>query len=108
MRRFLSAHFASAYSVLPSKAGGLIILIKETLSEDALAAVLSAPPRTKTGLRDRAILVTLYDSAVRLDELLSIKLGDMMLVGEYPCIYIHGNPCTSHYQPFFTLCCLPK
>jgi integrase len=64
---------------------------KKTLSEDALAAILSAPPQTKNGLRDRAILVTLYDSAVRLGELLRIKLGDINLDGEYPYIFIHGK-----------------
>jgi len=64
---------------------------KKTLSEDALVAVLSAPPQTKMGLRDRTILVTMYDSAVRLSELLRIKLGDMTLDGEYPFIFIHGK-----------------
>jgi site-specific recombinase XerD len=63
----------------------------EILSEDALAAVLSAPPQTKMGLRDRTLLVTMYDSAVRLSELLGIKLGDITLAGEYPCIFIHGK-----------------
>jgi len=64
---------------------------KSVLCEDALAAVLSAPPQTKMGLRDRAILVTMYDSAVRLAELLTIKLGDITLDGEYPYIFIHGK-----------------
>jgi len=64
---------------------------KEVLTENALAAVLSAPPQTKMGLRDRAIMVTLYDSAVRISELLSIKLGDMVLDGEYPCVFIRGK-----------------
>jgi site-specific recombinase XerD len=64
---------------------------KEVLSKNALAAVLAAPPQTKMGLRDRAILVTLYDSAVRLNELLTIKLGDITLDGEYPCVFIHGK-----------------
>lgn len=68
-----------------------ILKEKEILSEDALAAVLSAPPQTKMGLRDRAILVTLYDSAVRISELLTIRLGDMTLDGEYPCVFIHGK-----------------
>jgi site-specific recombinase XerD len=63
----------------------------EILSEGALAAILSAPPQTKIGLRDRAILVTIYDSAVRLSELLGIKLGDLSLDGEYPYIFIHGK-----------------
>jgi len=65
--------------------------VKKVLSEDALAAILSAPPQTKMGLRDRAILVVMYDSAVRLNELLTIKLGDITLHGEYPCVFIHGK-----------------
>jgi site-specific recombinase XerD len=64
---------------------------KEVLSEDALAAILSAPSQSKMGLRDRAILIALYDSAVRLSELLKIKLGDMTLDGEYPCVFIRGK-----------------
>ena len=63
----------------------------KVLSEDALAAVLSAPPKTKMGLRDRAILITLYDSAVRLSELLTVKLGDIRFDGEYPSIFILGK-----------------
>lgn len=64
---------------------------KELLSTAALAAILSAPSQSKMGLRDRTIMVTLYDSAVRLSELLGIKLGDMMLKGEYPYAFIHGK-----------------
>ena len=64
---------------------------QEVLTEDALAAILSAPPQTKMGLRDRTILITLYDSAVRLSELLSIRIGDMNLNGEYPYAFIHGK-----------------
>ena len=64
---------------------------KEVLSEEALAAIFSAPPHTKMGLRDRTILITLYDSAVRLSELLRIRIGDMNLDGEYPYTFIHGK-----------------
>jgi site-specific recombinase XerD len=64
---------------------------KEILSAAALAAILSAPPQTKMGLRDRTIMVILYDSAVRLGELLGIRLGDMILEGEYPYVFIHGK-----------------
>jgi site-specific recombinase XerD len=64
---------------------------KETLSEDALATILSAPPHTQMGLRDRAILVTIYDTAVRLSELVKIKIGDISLDGEYPYVFIHGK-----------------
>ena len=64
---------------------------KETLSEEALAAILAAPPLTKMGMRDRAILIVLYDSAIRLDELLSVKLQDITLSCEYASILIHGK-----------------
>ena len=64
---------------------------KEVLNEDAIAAILSAPPQTKMGLRDRTILITLYDSAVRLSELLGIRIGDMNLDVEYPYAFIHGK-----------------
>ena len=64
---------------------------KVTLSEEALAAILAAPPLTRMGMRDRAIIILLYDSAIRLDELLTIKLQDINLSGEYPGILIHGK-----------------
>lgn len=64
---------------------------KETLSEEALAAILAAPPQTKMGLRDRAILVTMYDSAVRVSELLAIRLGDITLDGDFPYVFINGK-----------------
>jgi len=64
---------------------------KPLLGMDALTAILAAPPQTRMGLRDRTILVTLYDSAMRLDELLSIKLGHMDLAGKEPCILLHGK-----------------
>ena len=64
---------------------------KKVLSEDALAAIIEAPPLTKMGMRNRAILITLYDSAMRLDELLSIRLCDVNLSSEYPCILLNGK-----------------
>ena len=64
---------------------------KETLSEEALAAILAAPPMTKTGMRDRAIIITLYDSALRLEELLSVRLCDISLHNNHPSILIEGK-----------------
>jgi site-specific recombinase XerD len=78
----------SAASIPPRKK---IQKEKETLSEEALAVILAAPPLTKMGMRDRAILIMLYDSAIRLDELLSVKLQDITLTGEYASILIHGK-----------------
>lgn len=61
------------------------------LTEDALTALLAAPPHTRTGIRDRAILVLLYDTAVRISELLNIKLCDIMLDKRYPYVFITGK-----------------
>lgn len=61
------------------------------LTEDALTALLAAPPHTRTGIRDRAILVLLYDTAVRISELLNIKLCDIVLDKRYPYVFITGK-----------------
>ena len=64
---------------------------KPILSDDALAAILSAPPNTKFGVRDRAILILLYDTAVRISELLNIRLCDIAMESKYPNIFITGK-----------------
>lgn len=65
--------------------------VKETLSEDALAAILAQPdPRGRNGVRDRAILALLYDSMVRLSELVGLDVGDVCLDGE-PRIFVMGK-----------------
>jgi site-specific recombinase XerD len=64
---------------------------RKVISEEALAAILSAPPQTKIGLRDRTIMILLYDCAIRLNELLSIRICDIMMEGDFPSILIHGK-----------------
>ena len=53
---------------------------KPILSDDALAAILSAPPNTKFGVRDRAILILLYDTAVRTVSYTHLTLPTILLV----------------------------
>ena len=64
---------------------------KPILSEEALAAILAAPPDSRFGVRDRTILVLLYDTAVRISELLNIKLSDIALETKYPSLFITGK-----------------
>ena len=64
---------------------------KETLTEKALTAILLQPQKTKMGLRDRVIMILLYDSAVRLSELLCLKLKDLSLYISNPYIRITGK-----------------
>ena len=74
--------------ILPCKA---VKEEKVILSEEALAALFSAPPNTKTGLRDRTILILLYDTAVRISELLNIRICDIAIDTKYPSIFITGK-----------------
>lgn len=64
---------------------------KLILSEEALTALLDAPPNTKIGLRDRMILILLYDTAVRISELCNIRLCDISTESKYPSIFIKGK-----------------
>lgn len=64
---------------------------KEMLSEEALSCIFQQPRNTKTGMRDRVMMILLYDSAIRLDELLSMTVQDLMLESNNPYIRINGK-----------------
>ena len=52
---------------------------------------MQQPPNTKMGLRDRVIMILLYDSAIRLDELLSLTIKDLSINTDNPYIRISGK-----------------
>lgn len=62
---------------------------KAILSNDDLKLLLEAPPKTKTGNRDRTIMILLYDSAIRVSELTSLAVGSIHLDAAY--IHVHGK-----------------
>ena len=64
---------------------------KVVLSVNALASILSQPTKTKIGLRNRTMMALLYDSAIRLDELLSLTMQDVVLERKDPYIRVHGK-----------------
>ena len=64
---------------------------KEILSPEAVSCILSQPANTRMGLRDRTAMILLYDSAIRLDELLSLTVQDVVLARENPYIRIQGK-----------------
>lgn len=66
-------------------------LTRELIAEDDLKALLVAPPKTKLGRRDQMILVLLYDSAIRVSELLSLDISSVNLDTEIPYIRIYGK-----------------
>lgn len=65
--------------------------VKEVLSEECLKALLSAPGHSKIEMRDTTIMVILYDSAIRLSELLNLKISDVNLQKSTPYLRIHGK-----------------
>lgn len=66
-------------------------LTRETISKDDMAALLTAPPATKKGKRDQVILVLLYDSAIRVSELLDLDVRSINLNAEIPYIRVLGK-----------------
>lgn len=66
-------------------------LNRPTVPDAALASMLSAPEDSKIGIRDRTIMVVLYDSAIRLGELLGLNLSDLNLSGSSPYLRIRGK-----------------
>ena len=56
-----------------------------------LAAFLDSPAHTHKGNRDRFILILLYDTAIRVEELVNIRLGDITFGNTVPSITIHGK-----------------
>lgn len=66
-------------------------LTREMMNENDLAAFLAAPADTKIGRRDKMMLILLYDSAVRVSELLSLKVSSVNLTAEIPYIRVYGK-----------------
>lgn len=62
------------------------------MSKKAIKALLATPNvSTKTGRRDLNIMILLYSLALRIDELLSLKLKDIHLDNDNPFINIIGK-----------------
>jgi site-specific recombinase XerD len=62
------------------------------MSKNAVRALLNAPDTsTAIGRRDVAMLVTLYGTAARIDELLSMKVGQLQLEARKPYVNVIGK-----------------
>jgi site-specific recombinase XerD len=63
----------------------------EYMSEKALSTILSQPKSTRYGMRDRFVMVLMYDTAARVQELLDLRLSDLRLSDSTPCVYLTGK-----------------
>ena len=65
--------------------------IIDHMDEAAIKALLEQPnPLTKKGLRDRFMMMLMYDTAARVQEVVDIRLRDVKL-GKKPVIILHGK-----------------
>lgn len=65
--------------------------VVEYMTESALKTVLEQPdPRTSKGLRDRTMMLVLYDTGARIQELLDVHLFDLRLTNS-PTVTLHGK-----------------
>ena len=64
---------------------------REIIREEDFKALLSAPPNNKIGTRDRTIMILLYDSAIRVSELITMDVSSINFSSSPTYIRIHGK-----------------
>jgi site-specific recombinase XerD len=70
------------------------------MTESAVTAVLSQPDiSTEKGLRDRTLMMLMYDTGARVQEIVGITLGDLRLDNN-PTVILHGKGNKSRIVPF--------
>ena len=73
------------YVTVPSK-------IREIIEDsETIKAYLSAPGTSEKGIRDQMILVMLYDTAIRVEELTGLDLSDININADEPYIRVRGK-----------------
>jgi integrase/recombinase XerD len=64
----------------------------KTMSETALRTLLAQPdPKAPKGIRNRMIMILLYDTGVRVQELVDLKIADLQLRAKAPFIIVTGK-----------------
>jgi site-specific recombinase XerD len=62
------------------------------MSETTVKALLAQPdPKTAKGMRNRMIMILLYDAGVRVQELVDLKVSDLQLQAKNPFIIVTGK-----------------
>jgi len=58
----------------------------------ALKTMLEQPdPDTSYGARNRFFMILMYDTGARIQEMLDLKLKDIYLEADTPCVYLTGK-----------------
>ncbi len=61
------------------------------ISVEELQTLLGQPSKNRTGIRDRFILLILFSTGMRLNELLECRMGAVHLCGKDSYIYVNGK-----------------
>ena len=66
--------------------------VMEFMSEEALQTVLVQPDtETKKGIRNLFFMILMYDTAARNQEMLNLKVKDIVTDTKTPCVYLTGK-----------------
>lgn len=85
----LAIYQAEIYKVPFKKAEAVTVV--DYMSEPAIASLLAQPdPSNKKGLRDQFLLLLLYDTAARVQEIVDLKVCDIRR-GKAPTVLLHGK-----------------
>jgi len=62
------------------------------MTREALKAMLGQPdPHIRYGVRNRFFMILMYDTGARIQEMLDLRLKDIFLEADMPCIYLTGK-----------------
>lgn len=61
------------------------------LNKEQVLLILEQPKRTRIGIRDRFIILFLFSTGARLNEMLAVKTSDVIIEGKYPYVRLTGK-----------------
>lgn len=64
---------------------------EEAMTEEAMKAILRQPPATQKGIRNLTFMVVLYETAVRVSELVNLSVDNLFLDDALPHVIIRGK-----------------
>lgn len=64
---------------------------RECLDDTALKMMFDAPRKNKIGIRNITIMVLLYETAMRVSEIINLKVSDLFLNVKEPYCLVHGK-----------------
>ncbi|MCK9330990.1 MAG: site-specific integrase [Candidatus Cloacimonetes bacterium] len=74
-------------------------LEKRTLSPEQVVLMLKCFPNTELGYRNKVVLIMLYETAMRVSELISLKVGNLIFTSATPAVFIKGKGKKERYVP---------